>query len=103
MQQIILTDEQANVVALAHKPIAVYDGKGRLLGTIAPIWTEDDIAEAKRRLASPGPWYTGEQVQARLRALKQEWERTGGFDKAYMQDFLKRLDEEDPGHWRVDK
>jgi hypothetical protein len=54
----------------------------------------------ERRAASPGPSFTGEQVQARLRALQEEWDRTGGFDEAYMHSFLERLDKEDPGHFR---
>src|SRR5581483_12344796 len=100
MNQIVLTDEQAKAVASSLKPIQVRDSKGVLLGTFTPIWTEEDIAEAKRRLASPGVCFTSEQVQSRLEALQQEWERTGGFDEAYMQEFLKRLDEVDPGHVR---
>lgn len=102
MQQIILTDEQAKVVTSALNPVAVCDGKGRILGTITPIWTEKDIVEAKRRAASSGPWYTGKQVQARLQALQQEWDRTGGFDEKYMHEFLQRLDAADPGHMRSD-
>lgn len=72
MQQIILTDEQAEVVASALKPVAVCDGKGRVLGTIAPIWTEEDIADAKRRLASDEPRYTTAQVLEYLRSLEQK-------------------------------
>ncbi len=102
MNQIILNAEQAKVAASLHKPVPVCDDKGNLLGTYTPLWSEEDIAEAKRRLASPGPWYTGEQVQARLQALQQEWDRVGGFDEAYMHEFLKRLDAADPGHMRSD-
>jgi hypothetical protein len=47
-----LPDEQAKVVAVSLKPLAVCDGNGRVLGTIAPIWTEEDVADAERRLAS---------------------------------------------------
>jgi len=38
-------------------------------------------AEVKQRGKSPGPFFTGAQVQARLQALQTEWDRTGGFDK----------------------
>jgi hypothetical protein len=100
MLQIVLNDEQAKVVASALKPVQVRDGKGNVLGVINPIWTEEDIAEAKRRLASPGPRYTSEQVQRRLQALQEEWDRTGGFDQAYMHAFLERLNAADPGHMR---
>jgi uncharacterized protein YmfQ (DUF2313 family) len=65
-----------------------------------PELTPEMIAELKRRAASPGPWFTGAQVQAGLQALQAEWDRTGGFDEAYMQQFLKSLDVADPGHRR---
>ena len=65
-----------------------------------PELTPEMIAELKRRAESPGPWYWGEQVQARLRALQEEWDRTGGFDEVYMREFLARLDKADPGHMR---
>jgi uncharacterized protein YmfQ (DUF2313 family) len=101
MQQLILTKEQAEIVAQALGPVSVRDATGNILGHIEPILTPEKIAELKRRAASPGPWFTGAQVQARLQALQQEWDRTGGFDEAYMHEFLKRLDEADPGHMRT--
>ena len=100
MIEIVLTDEQAKVVTGALGPVSVRDANGRLIGRLEPKWTPELIAELKRRAASPGPWYTGEQVQARLRALQEEWDRTGGFDKEYMRDFLARLDAADPGRMR---
>lgn len=41
-----------------------------------------------------------EESQTRFQALQQEWDRTGGSDEAYMHEFLRRLDEADPGHIR---
>jgi len=101
MSEIMLSDEQARVVSQALGPVAVRDAKGTVLGHIEPKLTQEMIAELKRRAASPGPFYTGQQVQARLKALEQEWERTGGFDQSYMAEFLKRLDGDDPGHMRA--
>ncbi len=98
--ELILTEEQAKIVAQALGPVAVRDSNGKVLGHIEPKPTPEMIAELKRRAASPGPFYTGEQVQARLRALQEEWDRIGGFDEAYMQEFLARLDAVDPGHMR---
>ena len=72
MLEIVLTDEQAKVVATALKPVQVRDPKGNVLGCINPIWTEEDIAEAKRALASDEPWYTTEQVLAYLRSLESK-------------------------------
>jgi hypothetical protein len=72
MLQIVLTDEQAKVVATALKPVQVCDGQNNVLGWINPVWTEGDIAKAKKILASDKPWHTTEQVKAKLRALEQK-------------------------------
>ena len=69
MLEIVLTDEQAKAVASALKPVPVRDSRGNVLGCIAPIWTEEDLADAKRRLASDEPRYTTAQVLEHLRAL----------------------------------
>jgi len=69
MLQIVLSDEQAKVVASALKPVQVCDREGNVLGCIAPIWTEEDITEAKRRLAADEPRYTTAQVLEYLRSL----------------------------------
>jgi hypothetical protein len=100
MREVILTDEQARIVARAGGRVTVRDGAGKVLGHIEPKLTAEWIAELKRRAASPGPFYTGRQVQARLRALQEEWDRLGGFDYAYMQAFLDRLNAADPGRMR---
>jgi hypothetical protein len=72
MPQIVLNDEQAKIVATALQPVQVRDAKGNVLGTIPPSWTEEDIAEAKRRLASDEPWFTTAEVLAHVRSLKPE-------------------------------
>ncbi len=100
MPEIILTEEQARVVAQSVDGVTVRDPKGNVLGHIEPRLTPELIAELKRRAASPGPFFTGAQVQARLQALQAEWDRTGGFDESYMHEFLARLDVADPGHMR---
>jgi hypothetical protein len=124
MSELILTEEQAKIVRQALGPVTVRDSSGTVLGHIEPIvmqaldpvalhdasgtlvghfepeLTPETIAELKRRARSPGPRYTGAQVQARLQALQEEWDRTGGFDETYMREFLARLDVADPGHMR---
>lgn len=104
MNHLVLNDEQMKVLAQAQKQVEVRDSGGHLIGYLRFIgFTPAEIEDAKRRLASPGVCYTGEQVQSRLQALQQEWDRTGGFDEAYMHEFLKRLDAADPGHMRPGK
>jgi hypothetical protein len=103
MPEIVLTAEQARLVAESPTPVPVRDPQGNLLGHLEPPLTPERIAELKRRARAPGPRYTGAQVQARLQALEAEWQRTGGFDEAYMREFLRRLNEQDPGHMRPEE
>ncbi|MFO0809234.1 MAG: hypothetical protein U0746_11455 [Gemmataceae bacterium] len=67
MPQIVLTDEQATVVATAAEPILVRDRGGKVFGVLPPPWGDADIAEAKRRQASGEPRQTTDEVLARLR------------------------------------
>jgi hypothetical protein len=72
MPDLVLTQEQAEVLARALEPVRVCDPQGNVLRVIPPIWTQDDIAEAKRILASNHTWYTTEQVLAHRRSLEQK-------------------------------
>src|SRR4051812_16315268 len=86
---IVLSEEQARLVTTANEPVEVRDPNGNVIGRLEPSHLAEVIARCKRSAASPGPWYTGEQVQARLQALQEEWDRTGGFDQAYAHQFLE--------------
>jgi hypothetical protein len=70
VERIVLTDEQAKVVAAATTPVSVCDAAGNVLGVLRPAWTEADIAEAKKRLESDAPRLTTAEVLAYLRALE---------------------------------
>jgi hypothetical protein len=70
MTRIVLTDEQAKIVAAATSPVPVCDAKGDVLGYLHPAWTEDDIVEAKKRLSSDTPRLTTAQILAYLRSLE---------------------------------
>ena len=70
MPQIMLNDEQARVLETALQPIEVLNSKGKLIRVIPPIWTEQDIAEAKKALASKEPRYTTAEVLSYLRSLE---------------------------------
>ncbi|HEV3080982.1 MAG TPA: hypothetical protein VGY66_14460 [Gemmataceae bacterium] len=69
MPQIILDDEQAKLLASSLKPVEVRDRQGNLLGVIPPVWTEEEVADAKKRLASNEPRYTTAEVLEHLRSL----------------------------------
>jgi hypothetical protein len=72
MTRIVLTDEQARIVAAAKKPLPVCDERGNVLGFVSPAWSEADIAEAKKRLASDAPRLTTAEILAYLRSLEGE-------------------------------
>jgi hypothetical protein len=101
MPELILTEEQASIVATALGPIPIRDTKGEILGHLEPKVTPEMSAELKKRARAPGPRSTGEQVQARLQVLQDEWDRIGGFDEEYMHKFLAQLDEKDHGHMHL--
>ena len=101
MVQITLTDDQVQRVReAAQETVQLCDSTGKVVAEIPPEYSQEFIAELKRRARSPGPWYTSEQVRAHLLALQEEWDKTGGFDREYMHTFLNRLRENDPGHMR---
>lgn len=62
MERITLTNEQINVIAQAHGPVAMHDEAGRLRGYIALVVTGDEFAEAQRVLASPQRRFTTAEV-----------------------------------------
>ncbi len=68
MDHITLNDEQLHVVAQAQEPIAVHDEQGQVRGYIAVVVNQDELADAKRVLASSEPRYTTDEVMAALRA-----------------------------------
>ncbi|MBI1917541.1 MAG: hypothetical protein HYS12_22820 [Planctomycetes bacterium] len=72
MLEIILTQEQAAIVASALKPIHVRDPSGNLLGILDPPWTEADIEDALRRRASDEPGFSFQQVMEHLRSLERQ-------------------------------
>jgi hypothetical protein len=82
MTQINLTAEQAELLTGATGPIVLCRPDGIVVGYASrqphvvtpkePIFTPEEIAEAERRIDSPGPWYTTQEVLARLRSLGPE-------------------------------
>ncbi|MBI1900145.1 MAG: hypothetical protein HYS13_03385 [Planctomycetia bacterium] len=96
MPQIILTDDQARLVR-SNGTVDVLDSQGRLLGHIEPLgFTAEEIADAKRRAASVGPWYTGEQVRERLKVLEEAEKQRGSLSADEARELLARLRERSP-------
>jgi hypothetical protein len=79
VNEIILSAEQAAMLALAEGWVAVRHPDGRLLGWIEtcqgfvtpedPVFTDEQVAAAELRELTPGPVRTTQEVLARLRAI----------------------------------
>jgi len=91
MAEITLTEEQAAIYRQAQEPVKVRNTDGIVLGTLGPGLTPEYIAELKRRAASPGPWFTGEQVRRHLQALEKAWKAEGPFDERRMREILAEV------------
>jgi len=92
MTQIVLTPDQVKLYNQAKEPVQVCDTQGKILGTLPPDFSAEFIAELKRRAASPGPWYSGDEIQAMFRFLEEAWAKEGSFDEARMHQLLDQFD-----------
>ena len=68
---IVIDDQQAKIIAEATDWVEIRDRNGRHLGYVAHGFTEEDLAVARRRLASGEPRRTTREVLDRLRSLEQ--------------------------------
>ena len=67
MEHITLSDKQLEIVAHAEYPVAVHDKQGRLRGYITMVIGSEELADARRVLASQEARYTTAHVLAELR------------------------------------
>lgn len=75
MTRLVLTEEQANVLAQANGEEQVYliDSCGRHMGWVErPVFSPEEVIEAEKAFDASGPRYTTEQVLAHLRSLAPE-------------------------------
>lgn len=80
MNEIVLSAEQASIVASAEGSIAVRRPDGELIGWVEPLalqtpqqspFTEEEVAAAATEALGPNEWHTTKQVLERLRSLDQ--------------------------------
>lgn len=71
MIRIVLNDDQVKAVEDSSGTVELRDSRGRLVGYAARSSSSEDIAAAKARLCSDGPWYTTAQVLGHLQSLEQ--------------------------------
>lgn len=84
MFDVVLTEDQARRIAAADGVVTLRDPRGKIVGYLAPTGPAaadaderlDDgqayISEVKRRLSSPGRYYTTEEVLENLRSLERQ-------------------------------
>jgi hypothetical protein len=92
MTRIVLNPDQAKLYHQAKEPVQVCDPQGKILGTLPPDFSAEFIAEWKRRAASPGPWYSGEDMQGMFRFLEESWSKEGHFDDARLNELLDQFE-----------
>lgn len=98
MPEIVLTDEQARVLAEANGTVTVRDPAGQPVGALNPA----DAKAIQRWLARkasgvPEPTFTSEQVHRHMAALQAERDRLGDkFDRAAALRLLDELAAADP-------
>jgi hypothetical protein len=69
---IVVDDQQAQIIAQTPGGLEIRDQQGRCLGYVAHGITKEDIALAKKALASDEPRYTTQEVLNHLRSLDQQ-------------------------------
>lgn len=79
MHELTVSAEQARFIAQSHEPMVVVNEQGQLLGHLTPAGSASDVptkltasdrAEIKRRMQSPAPGLTTEQVLGYLQSLE---------------------------------
>ena len=92
MSHIVLTEEQAQILARATGPVEVRDSQGRPLAQCLPL-DPDEVAAILRfrqRGSSAEPCIPSAQVQAHLRKLEEISQREE-LDEARVKDLLRRM------------
>lgn len=92
MPHIVLTEEQARILAQAQGPVAVRDPQGRTLASVTPFdpGEVEAIERSKQALAAGGPGIPSAEVQAHLRKL-EEISRREELDEAKVLELLRRM------------
>lgn len=72
MSQIVVSDEQAKIIAETGGVVEIRDRQGNLLGCVAQGVSEEDISLALQSLGSDEPRYTTAQVLTHLMSLETQ-------------------------------
>ena len=99
MPEIVLTEEQARILATSETTVLVRDPGGASVGALDP--REAAIIAKYRRRLKENPQrrrllYSCEAISAQLDALQVERDRIGRFSAEYATEFVKNLEASDP-------
>ena len=72
MPHIVVDDKQAQIIAGSTESVEIRDQHGKHLGYVAHQFTDEDIAIAKRRMASDEPRYKTQEVLDHIQSLDQQ-------------------------------
>jgi hypothetical protein len=97
MPQIVLTEEQARIVAQATERVEVRTAEGRIIGSFQPLSPEEAEAVARylRARGSKGPGIPSARVQAMLQKFHEIDEREG-VTREKMEEILRRVEAGEP-------
>ena len=94
MNELVLTEEQARILAAARGRVVVRDPAGTELGQIDLQEAEIIRKWKERKNGPPRPTVPAAEVQAHMRELAAEYERRGGaMTPAEAVEFVRRLRE----------
>ena len=72
MVKIVVTEDQARLIAATEESVEIVDAAGNRLGFFARSFTDNDIAIARQRAASNEPRRTTQEVIERLKSLEEK-------------------------------
>lgn len=72
MVRIVVTPEQALILATATESVEIVDANGQRLGFLARPFSAEDIAEAQRRAQSNEPRWSTAQALERLKTAEPQ-------------------------------
>jgi hypothetical protein len=87
---IVLDADQSRVVEGAREPVEVRDPSGCVIAVIPPAESGVDLAAAKARASSSGPWLGPAEVRAHMDAVKEAVER-GAAPGQVLDDLRRRF------------
>jgi|AP95_1055475.scaffolds.fasta_scaffold632873_1 hypothetical protein len=77
MVTIVVSDDQAKLIAEAQSEVFIRDSQGRVLGQVSPArgssrFSPDEVAELEKRLDEPGERVTTTELLERLKSRDEE-------------------------------